>query len=65
MYDLEKIRTESQLTNEQLAQLERQVREEFLTDELMFELHFVRVLESLRRGWITIEQALEEYTPAR
>ncbi len=58
MFDVERLKRESGLSLEQLAQLEEQVRVEFGEDELLRELHLVRVLEALRRGWITVKEAL-------
>ncbi len=59
MYDLAKAKQESGLKDEQLARLEAQVRAEFSTDDMMFELHLIRVLEAIQKGWITVGQALE------
>ncbi len=58
MFALEGLKRASGLSAEQLAQLEEQLRAEFSGDELLVELHWVRVLEALQRGWITVEEAL-------
>ena len=58
MFDMEKIKRESELTPEQLAQLEQMIRSEFLYDEMMFELHFLRVIEAIQHGWMTVETVL-------
>lgn len=58
MFDLEELKRRSGLSAEQLVQLEAQIRQEFGGDELLAELHLVRVLEALRRGWISPEEAL-------
>ncbi len=60
MFDLEKVKKESGLTQEQLIQLEAAIRQEFPHDEMMFELHFIRTLEAIRKGWITPHVALAE-----
>lgn len=64
MFDVAALRRESGLTLEQLAELEAQLRAELGEDELMVELHVVQVLEALRRGWITVNDALSVETKA-
>lgn len=49
---------EHNLTHEEFAQLEKEIREEFPNDEMMFELHLARALEAYRSGLITKEQLL-------
>ncbi len=58
MFAIEELKRASGLSAEQLALLEGQLRAEFSGDELLVELHWVRVLEALQRGWITAEEAL-------
>ncbi|MDW8031851.1 MAG: hypothetical protein RMJ29_08600 [Candidatus Bipolaricaulota bacterium] len=58
MFDLEGLKRSSGLSAEQLEVLEAQVRAELGRDELMVELHLLRVLEAVRRGWITVSEAL-------
>lgn len=58
MFDLEELKRASRLSGEQLAELEAQLRAELGKDELMVELHLMRVLEALQRGWITAKEAL-------
>lgn len=60
MFDLERLKRESGLSSHDLACLEKRIREEWNGDEMMFELHFVRVLKALQAGWITREEALAE-----
>ncbi|MEM4228085.1 MAG: hypothetical protein QW793_07945 [Candidatus Caldarchaeum sp.] len=48
----------SGLSQQQLTDLEAQLRTELGEDELMVELHLMRVLEALRWGWITVAEAL-------
>jgi len=59
MFDLERLKRKSGLSSRDLACLEKRIREEF-RDEMMFELHFVRVLKALQAGWITREEVLAE-----
>ena len=58
MFDLETLKRESGLTQEQLARLEQDAHAEFPGDAMMIELHLLRILEAIRKGWITTEVAL-------
>lgn len=62
MFDLEGLNQASGLSAEQLAELGAQLRAELGEDELMVELHLVGVLEALKRGWITVNDALRVET---
>lgn len=62
MFDLEELKRASGLSREQLTKLEAQLRTELGEDELMVELHLVRVLEALRHEWITVSDALSVET---
>ncbi len=64
MFDLEQIKRTSGLTTDILALLERKVREDFRDDEMMFEIHLVRIIQSLKEGRMTLEQVLGEQIPA-
>ena len=58
MFDLEELKRASKLSEKELAELEAGLRAELGGDELMVELHLMRVLEALRRGWISVEEAI-------
>ena len=58
IFNLEEIKRESGLSASEIAQLEEQVRREFESDEMMFELHLLRTLKALKEGWVTLEEAL-------
>jgi len=60
MFDLEKIKRESGLTSDDLTRIEAKVKEEFPEDELMFELHFLRVIKAIKEGWVTLDKVLTE-----
>jgi len=60
VFNLEEAKKESGLSAPELAQLEERVRREFEGDEMMFELHLIRVLKALKEGWVTLEEALSE-----
>lgn len=60
MFDVERLKVESGIEPRKLALLEEKIRGEFKADEMMFELHYIRVLKALREGWINLEEALSE-----
>jgi len=60
MFDLESLKRESGLSSEEISRLEDRVREEFKGDNMMFELHLLRILKALKEGWITLEEAMSE-----
>jgi hypothetical protein len=62
MFNLESLKRESGLTLDQLARLEQDARAEFPHDEMMFELHLLRILEAIQKGWLTPEDALRGHT---
>ncbi len=36
------------------------IKQEFPEDEMMFELHFLRVIKVIKEGWVSLEEALGE-----
>ena len=46
------------IPKEKLERLERQIREEFPHDEMMFELHMLRAILAVERGDATIDEIL-------
>ena len=60
MFDLKKAKKDSGIRKDTLILLEKKIREEFKGDEMMFELHFIRTLEAIKEGWISLEEALSE-----
>jgi hypothetical protein len=46
------------LTPEQVAALEAMERHDFPQDQMMFELHMLRVIEQIRAGRLKIEEVL-------
>jgi hypothetical protein len=46
------------IPEEKLERLERQIREEFPHDEMMFELHMLRAILAVERGDATIDEIL-------
>ncbi len=64
MFDLEYLKQTSGLTAAILNEIEQAIKADYPDDDMMFELHFVRVLQALKQGRITIEQILAEPVPA-
>ncbi len=60
VFNFEEAKRQSGLSAPELAQLEERVRREFESDEMIFELHLIRVLKALKEGWVTLEEALSE-----
>jgi len=60
MFDVERLKAESGLEPRKLALLEENIKQDFKADEMMFELHYIRVLKALQEGWISLEEALSE-----
>jgi len=60
MFDLEKIKKDSDLTVKQLRHIEEIIKQDYPYDEMMFELHFLRVIKAIKKGWITIEYLFAE-----
>lgn len=58
IFNLESLKKECGLMPAQLARLEQDARNEFPHDEMMFELHLLRILEAIQKGWLTPEDAL-------
>lgn len=46
LFDLEKVIKESGLSQDKIEQIKQDVREEFPSDEMMWELHVIRAIKS-------------------
>ena len=57
-FDYLTVARECHLTQDQIAALEALERREFPDDELMFELHLLRILEQIRSGHLKLEDVL-------
>ena len=58
-FDYEKVAREANIPPEALSELCRQVREEFPTDDMMYELHLLRVCMAIKEGALTLHDALQ------
>ena len=51
MYDIEAAYKNSGLTPEEFEKIKSEVRSEFPDDEMMFELHIIRILNAIKKGY--------------
>ena len=59
MFDYEKFEKELKLPKDTVIKIRASVREEFPKDDMMYELHLVRVYSALQKGEIKIEDVLK------
>jgi hypothetical protein len=64
-FDYEKIALEADLSTDHLAQICQHVRSEFPQDEMLYELHVLRICMSLRDGWVSLADLLQEISPSK
>lgn len=50
IFDIKRISEKFNISNEDLKALEKTIRKEFSGDEMMYELHLIRALKSLRKS---------------
>jgi len=50
MYDIEAAYKNSSLTPEEFEKIKSEVRSDFPNDEMMFELHVIRILNAIKKG---------------
>jgi hypothetical protein len=58
-FDYETTAREANIPTTKLEQLRHLVREEFPKDEMMYELHLLRVCMAIKSGVVTLEEALK------
>jgi hypothetical protein len=59
-FDYEPVAQEAKLTPDQLRQIVEHVRRDYPSDQMLLELHILRVCRAIRDGAITWEQAVKE-----
>ena len=57
-FDYKAVAQEAKIPREKLELLAKAIREEFPTDDMMYELHLMRVCSAIRDGYVTLEEAL-------
>ena len=50
MYDIEAAFKNSGLTPEEINRIKQEVRSDFPNDDMMFELHVIRILSAIKKG---------------
>ena len=58
-FDYEKVAREANIPPEALSELCRQIRQEFPMDDMMYELHLLRVCMAIKEGALTLQDALK------
>jgi hypothetical protein len=58
-FDYEKAAREAHLSSDQLKALCHLIRKEFPTDDMLYELHLLRVCMAIKQGSLTIDKALQ------
>jgi hypothetical protein len=57
-FDYETVAKEANIPTDKLKLLAQLVREEFPTDDMMYELHLMRVCSAIQAGYVSLEEAL-------
>jgi len=57
-FDYEAVAREAKIPADKLSALGKAVREEFPTDDMMYELHLMRVCSAIQAGYVSLEEAL-------
>ena len=57
-FNFEKIAREAEIPADRLQELCQSIRQEFPRDEMMYELHVLRVCMAIRDGHVSLEDAI-------
>ena len=57
-FDYEAVAREAKIPPEKLELLAKAAREEFPTDDMVYDLHLMRVCTAIQGGYVTLEEAL-------
>ena len=57
-FDYESVARDAKVPADKLGMLAKSVREEFPTDDMMYELHLMRVCSAIQAGYISLDDAL-------
>ncbi|MBI5032654.1 MAG: hypothetical protein HZB51_19195 [Chloroflexi bacterium] len=64
MFDLARLEQDSGLPPAIIKQIEQIVKEDFNDDQMLFELHIVRIFQALKEGRLTVNEVLREHETA-
>jgi len=57
-FDYKAVAQEAKIPADKLNFLAKAVREEFPTDDMMYELHLMRVCSAIQSGYVSLEDAI-------
>ena len=58
IFDYEKVAKEAKISKNKLEELSATIRQEFPKDNMMYELHLMRVCMSVRDGHVSVDEAI-------
>jgi hypothetical protein len=58
-FDYEKVARQAHVSPEKLNELSQVIRQDFPRDDMMYELHLLRVCMAIREGVLTLDEALK------
>jgi hypothetical protein len=58
-FEYENIAREANIPADQLQELRQLVRREFPQDDMLYELHLLRICMAIKQGFITIAEAIQ------
>ena len=57
MYDIETAFKNSGLSAQEIEKIKREVRNEFPNDDMMYELHIIRILKAVKKGYWKLDDS--------
>jgi hypothetical protein len=60
-FDYERVAAELRVAPDELAELEREVRDQYPHDQMLFELRMLRTLDAVAEGDLTVAEAVAEF----
>jgi hypothetical protein len=64
-FDYENVARQAHIGPEKLTELSQVIRQDFPSDDMMYELHLLRACMAIRDGVLTLEEALRPEPAAR
>ena len=63
-FDYDAVAREAKIPQDKLQRLAKTVRDEFPTDDMMYELHLMRICSAIRAGYVNMKEALHPQNAA-
>ncbi|OGR90479.1 MAG: hypothetical protein A2992_07440 [Elusimicrobia bacterium RIFCSPLOWO2_01_FULL_59_12] len=57
-FDYETVASEAKIPTDKLAVLAKSVRQDFPIDDMLYELHLMRVCSAIQAGFVSLEKTL-------